>query len=53
MSASFNRQRLRLDVTGNESMRFENDILTADGPLDLAVDNHPLSLNGTVDERLG
>jgi hypothetical protein len=31
----------------------ENDVRAIDGSLDLAVDNYPLSLNGTVDERLG
>jgi len=53
MSAPFNRQRLRLYVTGNESVRLENDVRAIDGSLDLAVDNYPLSLNGTIDERLG
>jgi hypothetical protein len=34
MGATFNRQGLSLDVAGDESMRLENYVLAADGPLD-------------------
>ena len=53
MGSALNRQRLRLYVTGNESVRLENDVRAIDGSLDLAVDNYPLSLNAPLMSALG
>ena len=53
MGTGFYRKGLSLNIAGDESPQFENNVLTHDGPLDLAVHHHASSLDATVKERLG
>src|SRR4029079_4722162 len=53
MSHALYGKGLSLDIAGDESLRFEDNVLTDYGSIDLAVDHHASSVNATVDKGFG
>jgi hypothetical protein len=53
MGTAFYEKGLSLNIAGDESLRFEDNVFTGDRSLHFTVDHHASILNGTGNKRLG